>query len=70
MNLSPAVLGFMRGLGVAIVVAVLTYLGDAANLNGLVSPTLAALIAAIALAAEHGIQAKTGNALFGAVKRS
>jgi hypothetical protein len=48
-------------------VSVLSYVGDATHLNFL-TPTTATLLAGLALALEHAIEAKTGNALFGAVR--
>lgn len=68
MNISPAFLGFLRALGVLVIVTVLGYVGDITNLSFLSNPFLEATIASIALAIEHGIQNKTGSALFGAVK--
>lgn len=71
MNLNPAVLGLIRGLGAAVLFAVVSYFADAGNLHGIVSNDgLAALIAAIALGIEHNMEAKGKGALFGAVKRS
>lgn len=69
-TLSPAVIGFIRGLGMVALLAVLTYLGNAANLTGIVTPVLATLIASGALAFENSLTAKTGNALLGAVKQA
>lgn len=66
--MSPAILGFVRGLGTIILMSVLTYVGDASHLNGLVSAAGASIIAGLALALEHAIQNGTGNALFGAVR--
>jgi hypothetical protein len=64
--MSPALLGFLRGTGFALLVALLSYIGDATNLSGVLNPATASVIAALALAVEHAIEAKTGNALFGA----
>lgn len=66
--MNPAVLGLIRGLGFAVLVAVLTFLGSATNLTGVLNPATASLVAALALALEHAIEARTGNALFGAVR--
>lgn len=66
MNLSPAVIGLLRGVGFAVLTAVLTYFGDASHLSAVVSPVLAAAISSIVLAIEHSIGAKDGTALFGA----
>ncbi len=70
MNIPPPLLGIIRGLGTAVIVCVLAYFGDAAHLNGIVSDALASVIAAIALAIEHHIEAGGGGALFGSVNRS
>ena len=61
-------IGFLRGLGVVILIAVLGYVGNAANWAFLENPWLAGLIAAVAAAIEHNIEDKKGRALFGAVK--
>lgn len=66
-TISPAVLGFLRALGTVALTAVLTYLGDATHLNGIVSGGIATLIAAIALGIEHNIESNSGKALFGSV---
>lgn len=66
-RISPALLGFLRGLGLIIITAVLSYLGAAENLAFL-NPITASLIATIALSIEHSIEAKSGRALFGAVR--
>ncbi len=69
MNLNPAVLGLVRGLGFTVLLAVLSFVGNAANLHGLVNESLAGLIAAGALALEHSLESKGEGALFGAVNR-
>ncbi len=66
--MSPKVLGFVRGIGTVVLVAILAYLGDAVHLSVFMSDSLATVIAAAALAAEHGIEAKGGGALFGTVR--
>lgn len=66
--MNPSTLGFIRALGVAVVMAVVSYLADASHLNGVVSAGLATIISALALAIEHSIEGSTGNALFGAVR--
>ncbi len=63
-------MGLLKGLGVAVLGAVLSYLANAANLQGIVSPPVAALLAAIALGLHDHIEVKTGAVLFGAIKRS
>lgn len=69
MNLSPAVLGLVRGIGFAIVLAVLSYVGNAANIAPLLGDTLATLIASGLMAYEHSLEAKGSGALFGAANR-
>lgn len=66
LNLTPAQLGLIRGLGVAILMVVLKYVGDTANLNGLVSDGTAAIVSMFALSIEHYIESRTGSSLFGA----
>ena len=67
--MSPAFLGFLRGLGVVVLASVLAYVGNATNLtNAGVTATVATLIAAIVSAVEQSMAAKTGNAVFGLVK--
>ncbi len=65
-TLSPGVLGFLRGVGVVVLAAVISYLADATHLQGVVSAPVAALIAAVALGFEQHISDTTGKALFGA----
>jgi hypothetical protein len=65
MKISPAVLGFLRGLGLFLITSVLTYIGTADHLSFL-NPVTAGLVASLALALEHAIEQKTGGALFGA----
>lgn len=65
---SQALLGFLRSIGVVIVIAVLSYIGDASHISFLGNPYFETLIASIALAIEHKIEEKSGRALFGVVK--
>ncbi len=64
-NLSPSVLGFIRGVGSVIVFAVVSYLANAANLHGIMNDGLATLIAGVALMVEHEMQTSGTGALFG-----
>lgn len=68
MEISPVVLGILRALGVVVIVAVVGFFANAANLVPFVGEGLAGLIAMIALAVEHYLEAKNGTALFGAVR--
>lgn len=65
MSITPAQLGFLRAIGVAFVLFLLTYLGDASHLNGILSAGTATVVAGLALALEHYIEDNTGKALFG-----
>ena len=67
MNISPGLLGVVRGVLFVALIAVLNYLGDATNLSGVFNTQTDSLIAIVALGIEHMIEGKTGNALFGAV---
>ncbi len=66
-NVNQAVLGFLRSVASVVVfsavLAVLSFLADATHLNGVVNDSLAALIAAIASAAEHSWESRNGTAV-------
>ena len=64
--MSPALIGFLRGLGLVILMAILAFLANATNLNGLVNPTVGSLIAIIALTLEHAFS-PPGTALAGTI---
>ena len=68
MNLSPAWAGFIKGLLIVVIAAVATFFADSANLSGIVGPSIAAVVAAVASAVESSMKAKSGGttALFGA----
>lgn len=66
MTLTPAQIGALRALGVIILMAVLSWVANAENLNGLVGATAAGLLSMVALSLEHYFSAP-GTALFGAV---
>lgn len=70
MKISPSVAGFIKGIGIAVILAVVTYLGDSSHLGTVVSPSIAVLVAAVASAIESSLKASSGgtSALFGAVK--
>lgn len=61
-------LGLLRAIGVMLVVALGHFLGNAANLTPFISSSAASIVAALVLMIEHSIEAKTGSALFGAVR--
>lgn len=69
MKISPALAGFIKGLLIVVVLAVVSFLGDSANLTGVLSPVLATLVAGLFSSLESSMKAKSdGNkALFGAV---
>lgn len=69
MNVSPATAGFLKGLVLVIVLAVVDFLGNAANLNGILSPSIAVIVAAVASGLESHLKASSGGttALFGAI---
>jgi hypothetical protein len=66
--MKPAILGFARSLGILVLITVLSYISDATNLAFVGNPWFEALIASMALAIEHQLEAKTGRAMFGAMK--
>ena len=71
-TLSPGVAGFIKGLLMVVVLAVVSYLADAAHLSGVLNPTLATIAAGIFSAVESSLKSGSGGttALFGAAKIS
>ena len=69
-TITPAQAGFLKGLVIIAVAAVVAYLSNAANLTGIVPPAIATIVAALASSYESYLKAQSGNttALFGAVK--
>lgn len=70
MTLTPAQLGALRALGVAIILMVVTWLADIANVNIFISGPVATIISMLALAAENYLSAGSTTALFGAVTKA
>lgn len=71
--MNPALENFLRGIGVVIAFAVLGFLADASNLSTLVSPQIAAIIAALAasgIAAFDAHKSPAGTVLMGTVGRA
>jgi len=70
MNMSPAVAGFIKGLLGVMVLVIVSYLADAANLTGLLNPTIATIVAGAFSALESSLKAQSGGttALFGFAK--
>lgn len=71
-TLSPGIAGFIKGLLGVIVLAVVSYLGDAAHLSGILNPALATIAAAIFSGIESSMKNASGGetALFGAARIS
>ena len=65
--MTPAILGALRGLLAAVIMAVVTWLANSANLNGVVAPAIGAIVSMVALAIEHAMASGTTTALFGTV---
>ena len=70
MTLSPAQLGALRALGVALILMVVTWLANVANVSIFVSGPVATIISMLALAAENYLSEGSNTALFGAVKKA
>lgn len=68
-TLSPKVLGFVRSVVYVAITGAAMYLlhfvSDPANLNGLLNPSLAVLIAGLAGTVEHQMESNGSGALFG-----
>lgn len=67
MTLTRAQIGFIKGIGIVLLTAVVGYLANAANLNGVVGGSAALIIAGVASSLESYIQSKGAGGLFGAV---
>lgn len=67
-TITPAFNGFLKGLGVVLLMSALTYLADAANTAPLLGIGGAALLSGLASAIESHIRSHTGKGLFGATK--
>lgn len=65
--MSPAIIGALRALLSVVIMAVVTWLANSANLQGVIAPALGTVVSMIALAIEHGMASGTTTALFGAV---
>ena len=63
--MTPAILGALRGLLAAVIMAVVTWLANSANLNGVVAPAIGAIVSMVAL--KHAMAAGATTALFGTV---
>lgn len=71
-NISPSIAGFIKGLGIVLLVSTLSFLGDVSHFTGIVNPIVATMIAALASSLESHMKAASGNttALFGSVRIS
>lgn len=66
MQTQPAWEGFLRGLGIAVIIGGLSFIGNQTNLAWL-NPTTATIVAGLAAWLEGIVQKYTGNAVFGAL---
>lgn len=68
-KITPALAGFVKGLGTVVIFAVLSYLADANNLSALVGTGGAGLIATVVAQFETILKAKSNGerGLFGSV---
>lgn len=67
MKISPATAGFIKNIVMVIIFAVVAYLGDAVHLTGILSPSLALIVASLFSGLESKMKAKDDGktALFG-----
>lgn len=68
MTISPALSLFLKTLVLTAVAAVLAFLSDAANLEGVFPPIVVTLITLFASRIESAIKEQNGKALFGAAR--
>ena len=69
LNLSPAWVGFLRGIGTVVLFAVLSFLANSANLTPVLGTSLAGIVSGLILAIENSLGVKSGTSLFGATRR-
>jgi hypothetical protein len=69
MKISPALLGAARSLLAVVVMAIVTWLANSANLNGVVAPAIGTIISMLALSCENWLSAQGNTALFGMVTK-
>ena len=67
--MNPAILGAARSLLAVVVMAVVTWLANSANLNGVVAPAIGTIVSMLALSCENWLSDGTGKALFGMVTK-
>lgn len=66
--MNPTLLKILQGLGLALILTVLSYFADSTNLQSLVNAPMAGLISGICILIEGTIKKKYGRALFGVVR--
>ncbi len=72
MKMTPSIAGFIQGLLGVAVLAIVSYLADAAHLTGVLNPVLATIAAGLFASLESYLKSESGNtkALFGTVTLS
>jgi uncharacterized membrane protein len=68
MKISPALALMLKGLGLTVLLAVLAFFSNAANLNGVLPEVVVGIIALVASRIESTIKEGSGKALFGAAR--
>jgi hypothetical protein len=53
MNISPAAIGFLRGLGYSVLAGIVSYVANNLGATGIFDPAVTGLVVAIAAAIEH-----------------
>lgn len=69
-KMSPAIAGFLKGILGVVVIAIVSYFGDASHLSGIVNLGTATIVAGLFSSLESYLKSQSGNttALFGAAK--
>lgn len=65
--MTPEQISFVKSILTVVIVSALSYLGEASNLQSVLNPYTATIVAGLAASLETLLKGKTGNALFGAV---
>lgn len=67
-TIPPFIVGLLRALGVILLVAIVKFFANSADLTPFLGNSTAAIVSMLALGIEHMVEQSTGTALFGAIR--